>query len=212
MSTSLKKFRNVLQDDIAAGGDSAALDQAVLRAIQKFCISVPLWQETITINVVADTADYTLTPTNGETVMCILVEHNDNPIYPVTDIWCNENLGNDWRNDDSATPTKYILSPDRKTITLINTPDTTLASGLVCYTKLKPEWTDITVEDMFFDDHLEAILLGAKEILFGKLEKSWGNEDLADKYRIRFERATGFAKAKFINAQRRSGTIGGRPF
>lgn len=183
---------------------NAIVDQAIRNAAIDFCRYTLTWRYTLSpINVVADTAEYALTPPSDSLIESIhYATHDDTPLVKTTEAEMDSEEG--WRDNTTTSPDKYYIS-SRGTIKLVYTPEDSLINGLDIIVILKPTQTATTLADTLYDDHLEAISHGAKSRLFAKPGKPWTSADAAIYHDAMFMKAKRMEKAERLNDYTRFG-------
>lgn len=181
----------------APGAGAELVKQKILEACITFCETAkPYTYELPAIDVVADQADYTLTPENGYRITDILkdgVVFNGTPINPNDPVSLDFIFGK-WRAPETTgTPDYYIADVTRQTLTLVLTPDTSITDGLVVTVSEAPLITATAVPDVLLSRYHEIIKHGALGALMSMAKKPWSNPGGAAWHMQSFNAACGRA-------------------
>lgn len=107
--------------------------------------------------------------------------------------------------DQGKRPLK-VAAPKRGQVELLREPTADIAGGINLLLSIKPNWNTDEVSQVLFDDYREAIIHGAKERLYGQVERPWGSAEQSLKFRQLFQ--LGIARAK---AAQDRGRMHGQP-
>jgi hypothetical protein len=151
------------------GCPTPVLDQGIRASAIEFCRNTNIIQTMLTpVDVVAGTTDYTVTmPVAGTNLAQVLkVWYDGNVLTPAnTDMIDNVAA---WRGNfadvtvDSDAPQWYFQKvPTVPIITLYPVPAVNLTGGLTIRAASKPNHTATTLDDILFEDWVEAIAAGA---------------------------------------------------
>lgn len=181
------------------GADIALVKQKVLESCIEFCARTKVYTVTLpAIDVVSGTASYTLDPESGYIISDVMADgvvYNGvmlNPSDPVS----LDDVFTDWRTTGSGAPSYYLLSADRTTLTLVETPDASITGGLVVTVAEKPTINATTVPDVLLSRYHEAVKCGALGALFAMKRKPWSDTSLATFHMQRFNALTGRADSE----------------
>ena len=142
------------------------------------------WRVTLTaVDLVADTAEYTLTPPSAESVICgvLGVQVDNRDIPPSYRKPTREDQGS------NRPSTWYITAP--ATVRLFPTPSAALTGGLVPYVALMPAVAATTLPEISLVHHYEALLDGAFGRLYAHPAKPYSNVAGAEYHLRRFRNA-----------------------
>jgi hypothetical protein len=164
-------------------------DPLIIREIRKGCRDLAqdayVWEYTHDpIYVRANVAEYDLDPPScADIIQVIWAQHDTNILVPTSVAELDEWNGNsDWRTQ-TDTQAQWYYQPTHKTIRLVYTPSVSLAQGLNLIVLLKPTRDADEVDEIFYDEYLEAIGSYAKWKLMIMPGKPWTNPDLAEYHR-----------------------------
>lgn len=149
--------------DIAAqvpGCPNPVITRTLIKVLRDFCQHTLLWDDNLLtpIDIVADTADYTLTSEDGDIVHIDSAELDGSPLTPISKAMLNR-LERDWRDNTQTRPTCFYFGA-ANTFTLIYTPSEAYTAGLKVWVSLKPLETATVVEDFLWDRYRDTIMKG----------------------------------------------------
>jgi hypothetical protein len=161
------------------------IKREVIKTLRDFCKKTKLWYEQLTaIDIVADTAAYALSSSNGDVASVKRAEVGDLAIDPIREDVLDRDYTN-WRTT-TGNPFAYFVDVSRN-INLVYTPATASTGGLDVWVNLMPTLTATTVEDFLYDDHRDIITLGARARLMAHEDRPWSNAQKAEAYRLQYE-------------------------
>ena len=178
----------------APGCPNQVLKSSILEICRDFCKHTQLWnnQALTAIDIVALTADYTLSSLLGDIAFIDAVLVDSNPIWPTTIEELNA-LFRYWRSTTETRPSRYVVEA-ADSIKLVYKPSEAVTAGLEVFVSLMPLRTATTVQDFIYRDHKEAIANGAIGKLLDIPNVPWSNIELAAVYTSRYEAARDTAK------------------
>ena len=152
--------------------------------------------------------DYDIPTPGGTRIAKLLyVGHSGIQVLPTTEVRLDDDESG-WRTSGTnAAVSAWYYLPDKKTIRLALTPDTTASKALKITAALKPTQTTENLADNLYDDHYEAISFGALKRLLSMKGKPWHDPDLASYYMAEFERAKVKEKAERLGDYTRESTL-----
>jgi len=177
------------------GAEPEILDEKIRSATIEFCDDTHIYQEFVTpVNIVANTATYSVTPaTSGTDVVGVRKAWaNGLPLDPVTEDVL-EGLYTYWPDVTADAPNRF-LQANPSSITLFPNPTTSVTSGLKMKIAIKPAVDATSVTDWIFENFYYAIVCGAKAMLMEMGGKPWTAPDYAKQYRAQFEAEKANAK------------------
>ena len=183
------------------GCPPSVAENAIRQAVIDLCNKARVWREDLTaINIVANTAEYTLTPPAGTRIIApVNVRYNGESIDP-------EEEGDmdyeyfDWRELPAGTPTKYlIMAPE--TLTLNKKPIANITGGLEVRVAVKPTVDATGCDDLLRDDWLDVVADGAKASLMMIPNKAWTNYELAMALKKEFRKGIARARIRMIQGR-----------
>lgn len=183
-------------------------------------------------DVLADTAEYTITPpANYMLVEPYTVRVNGHPVYPTSEDtldlqWEELSRGYgyqlyhssaavgadspDWRTATSTDPLYYFMSAKTGKLRLVAIPTTsyTGTNGLIFAGAWKPLIGVTQIDDSIFNDYYQSFIDGALARMFAIPERPWTNPTLAAFHQRRYEDAVAEAEAAVkANQQRASRSV-----
>jgi len=168
------------------------IKREVIKTLRDFCKKTKLWYEQLTaIDIVADTAAYALSSSNGDVASVKRAEVGDLAIDPIREDVLDRDYTN-WRTT-TGNPFAYFVDVSRN-INLVYTPATASTGGLDVWVNLMPTLTATTVEDFLYDDHRDIITLGARARLMAHEDRPWSNAQKAEAYRLQYEAQRDFVR------------------
>lgn len=172
------------------GVTSAVVDAELRKVCIDFFEQAHVMSEEVTpIDVVAATAEYTLTPVTTETAVVVVKAawYDDAPLdLAPLDILSSKNP--QWQDDTSSSPTAYTQRrPDK--IILYPSPTESLADGLRVEIVLKPTLSSTGIEQWVRDRYVAALADGAKGRLMAQPGKPWTNLELSSYHTNLYEAA-----------------------
>jgi hypothetical protein len=186
-----------------------ALREAVLAAAIRFCEKSHLWMITLDdIDVVADTADYTLTVPAEQYAEIVVVDNVKyradgeeetafRTVDPIGEVQEDRNRNGGWRAYETSGGFEYYVDPVSKTtLTLVGVPTESSTDGLRVRVVVKPLRTATVLPDFLYNEWREAIGCGAKANLFGRRGMAWYDPNERDKHEYDFRNACGNAKQR----------------
>ena len=182
--------------------EEAIRDSAIEFADYTYC-----WHEPLSALRVRDgVQDYEFcAPAQGRIVHVLYVSHSDVTVLPTTERTL-DTMEDGWRTSEAAVAEWYYL-PDRETIRLALTPSETEAKALKITAAFKPIVDATKLDDVFYNDHLEAITHGALMRLYGQESEEWGDGNASNIRRELFKRAKRKEKAEQLNNHTRESTL-----
>jgi len=172
----------------------ATIDKFLIEAVREFCRKSYFYQEELSINVVASTATYTVTPSSSQELITVTsVRVDDVPYAPVRTQEVNDVVG-DWQYQS------YRFEPN-SSVTVYPTPTENVTNGLVVQAVIMPPENTTTVPDVIYRHHKETIVAGALYYILSMQNEAWSNTPLAATKRAEFisgmntakrQRSTGF--------------------
>lgn len=203
MATWASYYNYILPD--LMGVPTAVVDFELRRVCRDLCEQALVHSEEVTpINVVANTATYTLAPVTAETEPVIVKSawYND----AVLDKAPMDILGDamsQWQDVSSTSPYAYTQRrPDQ--ITLFPVPSEALTAGLRVEINLRPSLAATGLTDWIATNYIYAIADGVKGKLMAQPGKPWTNPELSAYHTGLYEaaktRATVDANRSFTRA------------
>jgi len=189
MATALTAFYDEVRSRIP-GCPSSVIQREILNVLRDLCERTNIWKEDLdSIDVVADTAEYSLTAPSGADFVknnpVNVAYYNDVPIRPTTRKVLDA-TGTAWQNNSGSSPNRFFLIYP-STVRLYPMPSEALDEGLDIYAVLKPSLDATTVEDFLYDDHRDAVIAGTLARIFNQNGQPWFNDvaakDEASAYR-----------------------------
>jgi len=144
--------------------------QVLQQTIRDFCVQSDLWRETLTMNVVADQADYTLAPTDTSSQVQRVVSVSISDVEQLQRYITFNPTNSEITLDDDIIPTAAETNGLDVVISLcphIGYPTTTFNAGML------NRWA-------------EAFCMGAKARLMLMPQKDWSNGQLGMMYNQQF--------------------------
>lgn len=163
------------------------VDLALITAARDFCRDTGVWVTSLTpINIVANTAVYTLTPPTGMSIVdveSVLVEGNKcRPSTPAQ----RDADDPGWLTKTESRP-RYFLRASNTSIRLVRTPSIAIVGGLAVEVVGQPSLTATTLSDDFAEEYGVGIADGAIARLLMAPDYSWHNPALASVYVAAFQ-------------------------
>lgn len=190
---------------------TAIIDEAIRDAAIEFADYTYCWHEVLpSIRVRDGVQDYEFSaPSQGRLCHVLYVSHSDVRVLPTTERTLDTTQSG-WRTSEAATAQWYYM-PDRTHIRLALTPSETESRALSITAAFKPIVDATELDNIFYDDHLEAITHGALMRLYGQETEKWGSLDASNVRRQLFEIAKRKEKAEQLNNHTRESTLTVRP-
>jgi hypothetical protein len=164
----------------------------VLHQIKKTCLdfydSTTVSREVLAlINVVANTADYTIVPTdaaNFDVDRVLEVRYFNGSRFVKLDPTNDSNANIDMPDWDTktGTPTQFLQSTGPGKITLLRIPDTSITGGLKVKIAKVPLYAGAGIDDDVYAAYGETIAYGIKGRMMRMAKKPWSNPQLAQEY------------------------------
>ncbi len=212
MSVQMTQWAQDVYAGILGVPEPAVID-GVRNAAREFCKRTLLWTfELDRISVVASQSNYTLSvPSNqyGEIILVDDAKYKQNGqdddqfvhLDPISenemdlDEWRSNTSRGGWKYQTAATPSKFWLDPDDRTILyLYRTPTEASTQGLLVRVCLKPTKAAEVVPDFLYYQHYETILAGAFSDLYGRRQMPWFDAQEAGVHGAAFAMRTNNAK------------------
>lgn len=157
------------------------INDAIMVAVQTLCDEADLITDTVSFTSEIGTRKYTLTIPSGfklSRVSSVRTTSYPNGLDITSQTEADQVV-------DNGTPRTYYVDGLNK-VCLVNTPD--VAETVNVTVVLKPELTATTLEDVFYDTHLDTIMAGTKARLMLMPGKPWTNFELGAAYEIQFRK------------------------
>ena len=165
------------------------LKDTVKATVNEFCRRTGAWKvDHDPITVTQGIPEYELDIIDDALVHDVLsIEVDDVPLEPMTQVDL-DNKYPGWRDLEGDVITYFLLS-DRATVRLVYTPDRTITQGLVLTVTLRPKRTATVVDEIIYEEYLEAIVDGAKSKLLMMAGKPWTDLPAATVAKAAYETA-----------------------
>ena len=160
MTTDVDLFQRRVSH-VARGCPTAVLRDAIVQSAEDFCERTWLWKDDLLMETQNETTEYALPPIAGAEVLAI------------AEVWL-----------DGAKIA--FTTPDRATLRLWADPGG--GRELKVLVVLKPRGDAKALPKFLYDQWQDAIAVGARYKLLDMAGSDWFNPQLADKYRLEFER------------------------
>ncbi len=202
----LSEFRRKVQQ-VMRKCPTVIIDEAIRDSAIEFADYTYCWREDIGLMRVRDGVDdYEFdTPSQGRLSHILYVSHSDVRVVPTTERTL-DTMEDSWRTSEAATAEWYYLL-NRDTIRLALTPTTTAARALQIIATWKPIIDATELDNVFYNDHLEAISHGALMRLYGMETEEWGDANASSIRRQLFDLAKRKEKAEQLNNHTRESTL-----
>jgi hypothetical protein len=178
------------------GVTTAVVDDMLRQVAIEFCEETEVHCTEVTaIDVVAGTAEYTLTSPVSSTEACRIKAawYNGVPLHIASETVLNGSTEY-WRDLTSTQPWAYTQkSPDK--IILFPEPEESLAGGLRVLIVLRPTLAATTITDWVATRYMRCLGYGVKGRLMAQPAKPWTNPDLATYNLAMYEASKGHAAA-----------------
>ena len=184
-------FGEVLND--VPGVPQNVAFNAIRNAAIEFCEKSWVYRVTLDpIDIVADTAEYALSPGAGlKPAKVIRAWHDDVEIFPQTTQELSLRYAQ-WTTEE-GTP-QWFTQRKPESVILVPIPTAALTDGLDIELAIKPARSSTGILDEIYEKYLEEIAYGAKFKLFAMKSKPWSDATLAAGWRAAFDEACGTAR------------------
>ena len=210
MSKQIADFRRKVRV-MARACPTPVVDEAIRDSAIEFCDYTYTWRLELSAFRARDgVSDYTIpTPKCGRLCHVLYASHDGVEVAKTTERTLDD-LEEGWRTSEATVASWYYM-PDKETIRLALTPDTTESQAIALTACFKPTVDATVLANNLYHDHLEAISHGALARLMEMEGESWANPASAVYKRGLFERAKRKEKAERLNDYTRQSTLLIRP-
>lgn len=184
------------------------IDQAILNAAIDFCERTKYWvYRSNDVTLVKGKSDYTLNIPNESYIVEIKdgVTHNAESVTQADESIVSDTYGADWY-DEIDTDVKFIIVEQPAKIVTVPKPAASQTKALKnIKLVLRPSIDAIELPDFLYAEFARAIADGAVMELLDRPATEitpWGDMNLADTYRMKFEREVNRIKDKVANGYR----------
>lgn len=185
MSVSIEKFFPYVLEDMP-GVPDPSLRRALMSACIEFTNDSLLIQQNLDkITAIPGTPDYELALPDGYGLVQIMgAWYDGSRLIPVSADYL-DGQDQDWQSKTSENPT-HIVSLVDSVITVFPTPTVKKTNVLKVRAALTYSRDSDTVDDVLYEDYVDAIAAGAKAILCMSPNKSYSMPALAPEYKRKF--------------------------
>ena len=184
------KFQSAFNDTV---------DAEVKETVRDFCRDTGIWKITLTrVNVVADTAIYTLTvpSTDGAAEICYIddVKYKENgadddqfrTLSPFTRQEADNYDNGSWAFQEAPEPRKFYSNADKQLI-LYPIPTVASTAGILPRVAVRPTDAATGCEPLIYVEYKKAIAIGAASALMNMPNKPWSNAEMSAFYGKQYE-------------------------
>lgn len=177
----------------------------IKNAIIDFCErSLSVQVTTDPMSVTAGQAEYDVDVDTGYTPVKIMsLWYGTNKLDPIAPDMINDVSSFNLAIDSTGTPNRYTQRSAAE-VTLIPTPDTTVANSVTMRVAVKPLRSSTSIEDVIYEDYFDAIVAGAKYRLMLSPGKSYTNPGAAAYNKNIFETGVNQARQRTVRGYTRS--------
>ena len=176
---------------------------AINRAVRRLCLESSCWFDWQNVTLVADEADYELSPPSSAVVRNIKsAKLGDTELQPIPENVLS--IESPWLLSNDGTPTSYYAV--NGVLHLMPTPTASDAGKqIMVKAAYMPQMDAQEADESLLDRHAETIAAGAKSIILVMQGQAWANPALAAVYLAEFEKGIGRARIEVEQSESMSG-------